>query len=81
MKSFQQSLPVFDSWLPRGSRIKGWDSLTPGQLVEVWDADLRLYVAIVDQCTEDGSMAWLIEHGLGSRRLFMTGDVTLYQVV
>jgi len=45
----------------------------------VWSNGSFLYPAFVDLCADNGQVIWVIEHGTGSRRLFVRGDpVTLY---
>lgn len=78
MMSLPTAVPPTPRTLPNGALVKEWDRLIPGMLVEVWASGLKLHVAFVDEVTEDGSIIWLIERGLGSRRLFLSSDVTLY---
>lgn len=64
------------NWHP----VRKWNILRPGDFVEVWSMDSYLYLAFVDDLSEDGDIIWLVEDGTGSRRLFIRGDaVTLYR--
>lgn len=64
------------NWQP----VRKWNILRPGDFVEVWSIDTYLYLAFVDDLSEDGQTIWLVEDGTGSRRLFIRGDaITLYR--
>lgn len=67
--------------LPTGwQQVQQWNILRPGEFVELWSGDSYLYLALVDDLSEDGKIIWLIEDGTGSRRLHIRGDaVTLYR--
>jgi hypothetical protein len=56
-----------------------WATLQHGDCVQVWSNGSFLYPAFVDARADNGQVIWVIEHGTGSRRLFVRGDpVTLY---
>lgn len=59
--------------------VDDWADLRRGSRVEVWSDDLFLYTGYVDD-HDDGRLLWVVEIGLGSRRLFVRDDdpVTLY---
>lgn len=61
--------------------VQGWDSLQHGNCIEVWSNNSFLYLAYVDDRSDDGQLIWVVENGTGCRRLFVRGDpVTLYPV-
>ncbi|AMM34499.1 hypothetical protein SA2016_3842 [Sinomonas atrocyanea] len=56
------------------SHIEDWASLQIGERVEVWPTISFRYTAYVDDRADDGRLVWLVEHGTGSRRLYVRGD-------
>ncbi|MCC2661833.1 MAG: hypothetical protein K0R37_2607 [Arthrobacter sp.] len=64
---------------PGQEPVHEWATLQHGDCVHVWSNGSFLYPAFVDLCADNGQVIWVIEHGTGSRRLFVRGDpVTLY---
>ncbi|WP_139025197.1 hypothetical protein [Paenarthrobacter nitroguajacolicus] len=70
-----QGTPSHRGWQP----LQHWETLNPGDLVEVWSEGRILHLAYVDDLSEDGRIVWLLESGTASRRLFLREDaITLY---
>lgn len=58
-----------------------WTHFSQGDHVEIWSMDSFLFTAYVDVRSDDGEFIWVIEEGVGVRRLFLRRDhVTLYPV-
>jgi hypothetical protein len=51
----------------------GWESLQPGQEVEVREPGRADRAGVIDDLTPDGSVVWVRLHGQ-SRRMFLEGD-------
>ena len=58
--------------------VRDWASLQPGDCVEVSRVDSSLYVAYVDDRSDDGGLIWVVENGTGCRRLFVRDDPVLF---
>jgi hypothetical protein len=59
--------------------VRDWTSLRRGECIEIRPSGSPRYRAYVDDRAEDGRLLWVIEKGIGSRRLFVSDDpITLY---
>jgi hypothetical protein len=52
----------------------GWESLQPGQEVEVREPGRADRAGVIDDLTPDGSVVWVRLHGQSPRRMFLEGD-------
>ncbi|MDF2050477.1 hypothetical protein [Arthrobacter sp. Cr_A7] len=77
MMGLQQDWSYNVTDLPPGKLPLDWESLVPGQLVEVWAPGRTPFQAYFDERTGDAQAVWLIERGMGSRRLFLIDEACL----
>ena len=52
----------------------GWESLRPGQEVEVREPGQAGGAGVIDDLTPDGSVVWVWLNGQSPRRMFLEGD-------
>lgn len=66
---------------PDREPVDDWAHLRRASQVEVWSDQLFPYAAYVDD-HDEGRLLWVVEIGLGSRRLLVRDDdpVTLYSI-
>ncbi len=60
--------------------VSRWESLSPGDNIEVWSSDTFQYTGRVDQIGNQAQVIWVIENGTAHRRLFLRDDnVTFFK--
>jgi hypothetical protein len=66
--------------MPRKRRVS-WKHLPVGQVVKVLEEGTDLGYGTVDDSMPDGSIVWVILHGVGERRMLHKNDSINLQLV